>query len=82
MERLIGDPRADLYDEDWAMMDENNPGAASNGHGQGDADFERVLLESMKQNNAHADHAMMDEEEILQQVMEESRKAALQAGRR
>lgn len=26
-ERLIPDPRSEVFEEDWAMMDENNPGA-------------------------------------------------------
>ncbi len=55
-----------MYEEDWAM-DENNPGYGGGGVPSGDADYERVILESMKQQqNQNQDHHMMDEEAILQ----------------
>ena len=66
-DRLIPDPR-EYLEEQWAM-DEHN---ASSMHGAGhyDADYERVLLESMKHNEDHLSH----EDEILRQVIEESKR--------
>lgn len=68
-ERLIPDSRQEFMDEQWAM-DEHNP------MGEYDPDYERVLLESMKHNEEHLIH----EDEILRQVIEESKRQA--AGRR
>jgi hypothetical protein len=59
-------------------MDEHNPGGAipTNGRHNADADMERALLESLKHAGAGTEHMMFDEEALLQQVLEESRKEA------
>lgn len=60
-------------------MDEHNPAAYGAPNRGVDPDYERVLLESMK-HSTNDNMQMTDEELIMQQVIEESRRMA--AGRR
>ena len=68
-ERLIPDPREELMGNEWGdMMDEGNPSypmgaAAGFGGGAGDDEFEKAILESMKQHTNHYGGGSNDIEE-------------------